>query len=81
MAAPMIETRPVATVLETPALAVCSAGWLEVAEEEDELCDELLDAAAEVALALTLLITELKVEAVEVDEELELLTTAALPWA
>jgi len=75
----MTETRLAATVLEAPALAVCCAGWLEVAEEEDELCDELLDAAAEVALALILLMTELKVEAVEVDEELELTTTAALP--
>lgn len=80
-AAPTTEKRPVATVLETPALVLCCAGWLEVAEAE-ELWDELLDAdadadaAAEVALALTLLMTDFKVDAVE--EELELATMAAL---
>jgi hypothetical protein len=88
MAAPTTETRPVATVFETPALVLCCAGWLDVAEAEEELWDELLDAAdadedadaaAEVALALILLMTELSVEAAEV--KLDVATTASLPWA
>lgn len=77
-------------MLETPAPVDCWAGWLEVAEEEEdaeELWDELLEAdadtdaaaAADVALALMLLMTDFRVEAVEV--ELEVRTTAALPWA
>jgi hypothetical protein len=84
MAAPTTETRPVATVFETPALVLCCAGWLDVAEAEEELWDELLDAAdedadaaAEVALALILLMTELSVEAAAV--KLDVATTASLP--
>jgi hypothetical protein len=83
MAAPTTETRPVATVFETPALVLCCAGWLDVAEaEEEELWDEILDAADEDAdaaaeVALILLMTELSVEAAAV--KLEVATTASLP--